>query len=62
MAGNVENLAPGVYKYKPRENELTRVKDGDVRTSLAAAALGQSWVRQGAIDIVIWAEKHRATF
>lgn len=62
VAGNVENLAPGVYKYKPRENELTRVKDEDVRTSLAAAALGQSWVREGAIDIVIAAVYERTTF
>jgi SagB-type dehydrogenase family enzyme len=45
--GNVTDLSPGVY------NSLIRVKDGDVRTELADAALGQSWVKNGAIDIVI---------
>jgi SagB-type dehydrogenase family enzyme len=51
--GNVTDLSPGVYRYKPEDNSLIRVKDGDVRTELADAALGQSWVKNGAIDIVI---------
>ena len=51
--GNATDLSPGVYKYRPEDNSLIRVKDGDVRTELADAALGQSWVKNGAIDIVI---------
>jgi SagB-type dehydrogenase family enzyme len=61
VAGSVENLAPGVYKYKPEENKLTHVKDGDVRAGLAAAAWGQACVREGAIDIVIAAVYERTT-
>jgi len=57
----VENLAPGVYKYEPADEKLTHVKDGDVRASLSAAALGQSCVRTGAIDIVIAAVYARTT-
>lgn len=60
-AGNVENLASGVYKYKPQGHELTKVKDGDVRTELSEAALGQTWVKEGAIDIVIAAVYERTT-
>ena len=61
VAGNVENLAPGVYKYKPTQNTLSLVKDGDVRAGLAAAAWGQACVREGAIDIVIAAVYERTT-
>ena len=61
VAGNVEGLAPGVYKYEPAEEELTHIKDGDVRAVLAAAALGQDCVKTGAIDIVIAAVYERTT-
>src|SRR4030042_762391 len=53
VAGNVDDLAPGIYKYSPVKNALTLVREGDVRTSLAAASLGQGSVSDGAIDIVI---------
>ena len=59
--GNVENLAPGVYKYKPEGHELIKVRDGDVRGELAMAALGQIWVKEGAIDIIIAAVYERTT-
>jgi SagB-type dehydrogenase family enzyme len=59
VAGNVDDLAPGIYKYNPVKNELNLVKEGDVRTSLAAASLGQSSVSEGAIDIVIAAVYER---
>jgi len=61
VVGNVENLAPGVYKYKPERHELVKVKDDDVREELAKASLGQSWVKEGAIDIVIAAVYERTT-
>ena len=61
VAGNVENLAPGVYKYEPAEGKLTHIKDGDVRASLAVASLGQDCVKTGAIDIVIAAVYARTT-
>jgi SagB-type dehydrogenase family enzyme len=60
-AGNVESLAPGVYKYNPERHELVRVRDGDVRGQLAKAALGQRWVQEGAVDIVIAAIYERTT-
>jgi SagB-type dehydrogenase family enzyme len=61
VVGNVENLAPGVYRYDPRQNKLSLVKEGDVRKSLALASLGQSSVADGAIDIVIAAVYKRTT-
>lgn len=59
--GNVENLAPGVYKYKPERHELVKVSGDDVREELAKATLGQTWVREGAIDIVIAGVYERTT-
>lgn len=59
--GNVENLAPGVYRYDPWQNKLSLVKKGDLRNSLALASLGQSSVADAAIDIVIAAVYKRTT-
>ena len=61
VVGNVANLAPGVYKYKPERHKLVRIRGEDVREELAEAALGQSWVKEGAIDIVVAAVYERTT-
>ena len=61
VVGNVENLAPGVYRYDPRQNKLSLVKEGDVRNTLVLASLGQSSVADAAIDIVIAAVYKRTT-
>ncbi len=57
----MEGLAEGVYKYKPEGHKLAEVLDGDKREALAAAALGQTWVKKGAINIVIAAVYERTT-
>lgn len=59
--GNVENLSPGVYKYKPDRHELIRVKSADVRAELAKASLNQAYVEEGAIDIIIAAVYEKTT-
>lgn len=59
VAGNVSDLTPGIYKYNPVKDDLTLIKEGDVRTSLAVASLVQSSVAEGAIDIVIAAVYER---
>lgn len=59
--GNVKSLAPGVYKYKPQKHELLKVRNRDVRSELAKAALNQIWVKEGAVDIVIAAVYERTT-
>jgi SagB-type dehydrogenase family enzyme len=61
VVGDVENLAEGVYKYKPHGHELMKVLDGDKRAELAKAALGQAWVKEAAINIVITAVYERTT-
>jgi len=61
IVGNVEELAPGVYKYRPNGHALVQLRDEDVRVELAEAALGQTCVKDGAIDIVISAVYERTT-
>lgn len=61
VAGDVDNLAPGIYKYAPDENELRLIVEGDKRSELADAALSQSCVNEGALAIVISAVYERAT-
>lgn len=61
VAGKVEGLSAGVYKYKPEEHELLKIVDGDKRNELCDAALGQAWVREAPAVIVISALFERTT-
>ncbi len=61
VVGNVVNVTPGVYRYDPAQHKLVQVVDGDVMADLAAAALGQSYVEEGAINIVFTAVYERTT-
>jgi len=61
IVGDVQELGAGVYRYEPEGHELVIVADGDMRRDLANSALGQSFVEQGAIDIVLAAVYERTT-
>ena len=61
IVGDVQDLAMGIYRYKPKKHELVMITDKDVRQQLAGAALGQSSVKNGAIDLVFTAVYQRTT-
>lgn len=61
VAGDVKNLAAGVYRYLPGLHRLEAVADGDIRLPLAAAAVGQQWVSRAALVVVIAAVFERTT-
>jgi SagB-type dehydrogenase family enzyme len=61
VAGRVDGLAPGVFRYRPAGHELLKVFEGDRRVELASAALGQSWVKDAPASIVISAVYDRTT-
>jgi len=61
VVGAVEGLDRGVYRYNPEGHKLIKVIDGDLRTELVAAALGQDWVKDAAINIVFAAVYERTT-
>lgn len=53
VAGEVGGLEKGIYRYIPQRNSLKKVQEGDGRTSLSKAALGQSWVKNAPSVLVI---------
>lgn len=61
VAGRVEGVAPGWYRYRPGDHALLRTGEGDPRGRLASAALGQAWVRDAPASIVIAAVYARTT-
>jgi SagB-type dehydrogenase family enzyme len=61
VAGNVEGIEQGIYRYRPATHDLAKMVDGDMREALAGAALDQVYVKQAALDIVITAVYARTT-
>lgn len=61
VAGDVEGLISGVYRYEPDGHQLVKTMDGDKRAELASAALGQDCVEEGAISIVFTGVYERTT-
>jgi len=61
VAGNVNGLAQGLYRYRADQHKLIQLGNRDLRADLAAAALGQEWMKGSAIIIVIAAVYDRAT-
>ena len=59
LAGNVDGLSPGVYRYRPKKHDLVLLASGDHRRPLAAAALGQDWVRRAPAVLVFTAVYER---
>ena len=60
VAGNVDDLPDGIYRYVPKGHDLLGLTDGDKRKALADAALGQSWVRRAPMVLVIAAVYERS--
>jgi SagB-type dehydrogenase family enzyme len=60
----VTGLAPGIYRYRPQGHEIEKMADGDKRSALAEAALGQSCVRAAPVSFVFSAviERTRAKY
>jgi len=61
VAGIVEGLEPGVYRYVPEGHLLEAMRRGDLRVDLAAAALGQQWVEEAPLSLVLAADYGRTT-
>jgi len=61
VAGDVDGLEPGVYRYQPNRHSLERTIEGDVRDELDAASLRQGMSREAPAGIVLAAEYERTT-
>jgi SagB-type dehydrogenase family enzyme len=61
VAGNVNDLAAGVYHYQADGHRLARMHRGDQRKPLARAGLAQTWIRDAAAVVVFAAVYDRTT-
>lgn len=61
VAGNVEGLSPGLYKYRPHEHDLFMLKQGALQDAFGEAALNQESVRDAAAVILFTAVYERTT-
>jgi len=59
VAGNVDGLPAGIYRYRPGGHALARVAEGDKRAGLAAAALDQESVKAAPATVAIAAVPER---
>jgi SagB-type dehydrogenase family enzyme len=59
-SGTVAGLAAGVHRYLPAEHALEQEFEGDVRGALAEAALGQDFLAEAPL-VVLMAADHRRT-
>lgn len=53
VAGSVEGLKPGVYRYIPEKNSIEGVAEGDLRATLVQNAQMQPWIQDSPAMIVI---------
>ena len=61
VAGKVRDLAPGVYRYVPKNHELHLVTPGDRRKDLCLAALNQEPVHRAPVVFLLAAVYDRIT-
>jgi SagB-type dehydrogenase family enzyme len=57
--GNVERLVPAIYHYRSQDHALNKVIEGDLRKTLARAALNQSWLADAAAVVIFTAVVER---
>jgi SagB-type dehydrogenase family enzyme len=58
-ASNVEDLAPGLYKYQPQDYTLKKISKGDKRRDISNAALRQDAIESASAIILITAVYER---
>jgi len=61
VAGAVQQLAAGIYRYRPMRHALERTAEGDRRGALARAALRQDWIGRAPAVVVLAAVYSRTT-
>lgn len=59
VAGNVEHIEPGIYRYVPDGHRLAALMRGDRRADVARAALGQECVERAAAVLTFAAVEER---
>ncbi|MDI6703368.1 MAG: SagB/ThcOx family dehydrogenase [bacterium] len=58
---DIESVTPGIYHYLPSKHNIRLIKEGDFSLSLMEACLGQGFVGDASLVLVITAEFTRTT-
>ena len=53
VAANVDELKPGVYKYKPQDHTIKRISDGNKRINVSNSALKQDAIENSSAIVII---------
>jgi SagB-type dehydrogenase family enzyme len=61
LVGMVDDLSPGLYRYRPHNHDLEQIFPGDKRSQLSSAALNQEMVEEAPAVIIITAVYERTT-
>jgi SagB-type dehydrogenase family enzyme len=61
LAGEVDELPAGIYKYLPHDHALTLIASGDHRQDVFAASLGQEMILEAPASIIISAIYERTS-
>jgi len=61
VAGDVDGLSDGVYRYRAEGHTLQRIRDHDLRENLSECAPKQTQITDAAVDIVFAAVFNRTT-
>ena len=59
ISGNVTDLSPGMYKYRPEGHELEVIAKGDIKTKLFEAA-GQAPIKKAPAALIITGDSGRS--
>lgn len=62
VAGRVEDLPAGVYRYHPQSHSLTSTVHADLRAELTGAALGQQAIKSAAASLIMTAVYEKTTW
>lgn len=60
-AGNVPGLITGMYQYQPDDHSLLMREPDDLRAAISRAAVGQSFIHQAPVSLVLTAVFERTT-
>lgn len=61
VAGNVDKLPVGIYRYHSKDHALQLLDPRDVRGDLSVASLKQGWMKSAALMLVFTAVAERTT-
>lgn len=59
VAGRIEGIPAGLYRYAPQGHRLLAVGSTDLRAAIAAAARGQTWMQDAPALVLIAAQPGR---